>query len=109
MADIDKQLDEMSNDDLVETRQKIDDLLVRRERERKQNAHAAAAEAARSYGFSLADLLSGQGQTSSNKSKNPPKYRNPHNPTQTWTGRGRHPKWFTKALDKGLNEEDMKA
>lgn len=34
------------------------------------------------------------------KSSRPPKYRNPNDPTQTWTGRGKAPKW----LD-GLNRE----
>ncbi len=34
------------------------------------------------------------------KSSRPPKYRNPSNPEQTWTGRGKAPKW----LD-GLNRE----
>ncbi len=28
------------------------------------------------------------------KSSRPPKYRNPNDPTQTWTGRGKAPKWL---------------
>ena len=27
-----------------------------------------------------------------------PKYRNPSNPSETWSGRGRKPAWFVKAL-----------
>ncbi len=27
-----------------------------------------------------------------------PKYRNPSNPSETWSGRGRQPAWFVKAL-----------
>ncbi len=28
-----------------------------------------------------------------------PKYRNPHNPEQTWTGRGKRPGWLKQADD----------
>lgn len=30
-----------------------------------------------------------------------PTYRNPNNPEETWTGRGRKPKWLIAALDAG--------
>ncbi|RME57731.1 H-NS histone family protein [Candidatus Parcubacteria bacterium] len=30
----------------------------------------------------------------------PPKYRNPDNPSETWTGRGRQPKWVQQALER---------
>lgn len=30
-----------------------------------------------------------------------PTYRNPNNPEETWTGRGRKPKWLVAALDAG--------
>jgi DNA-binding protein H-NS len=30
-----------------------------------------------------------------------PKYRNPDNPTETWTGRGRQPRWLSAKLSKG--------
>lgn len=29
-----------------------------------------------------------------------PKYRNPENPAQTWSGRGKRPLWFSDALKK---------
>jgi DNA-binding protein H-NS len=36
-----------------------------------------------------------------------PKYRNPDNHSQTWTSRGREPKWFTDQLSKGRTRDDM--
>ncbi|MFC3651312.1 H-NS family nucleoid-associated regulatory protein [Dyella humi] len=37
-----------------------------------------------------------------------PKYRNPENPSETWTGRGRSPLWFTAALKKrGVTAESL--
>jgi DNA-binding protein H-NS len=35
------------------------------------------------------------------------KYRNPDNPEQTWTGRGKRPRWLQEALDQGANLEDF--
>jgi len=38
----------------------------------------------------------------------PPKYRNPENPAETWTGRGRQPKWVAAKLASGTVLESMK-
>ena len=38
----------------------------------------------------------------------PPKYRNPDNPAETWTGRGRQPRWVSAALEKGLTLDDLR-
>ena len=35
------------------------------------------------------------------------KYRNPSNPQETWTGRGRKPKWVEKALSDGKSLDDL--
>ncbi len=36
------------------------------------------------------------------KSKVPAKYRNPDNSSETWSGRGRSPKWFESAVRRGI-------
>lgn len=40
-------------------------------------------------------------------SKVAPKYRNPANPAETWSGRGKHPKWMTNAMAGGKKPEDF--
>lgn len=40
-------------------------------------------------------------------SKVAPKYRNPDNPTETWSGRGVHPRWMSAAIAKGRKPEDF--
>jgi DNA-binding protein H-NS len=40
--------------------------------------------------------------------KIPPKYRNPDNASETWTGRGRQPKWVAAALSSGKSLDDLK-
>ncbi|MGY3438727.1 MULTISPECIES: H-NS histone family protein [unclassified Marinovum] len=69
---------------------------------KKKEALAALEAKAAEMGFSLSDLTTGKGGKIS-----APKYRNPDDGTQTWTGRGRKPGWFVEALDRGVSPEDM--
>ena len=47
--------------------------------------------------------------SSAKGSKVPPKYRNPDDPSQTWAGRGRQPRWYAEHLERGKKPEDMAA
>ncbi|WP_068109707.1 H-NS histone family protein [Tropicimonas marinistellae] len=74
------------------------------ERERRE-ALEAIEETAKAHGYDLSDLsnllggrAAGRGKS---KAKNPPKFRNPENPKQTWTGRGRKPAWIKDAEEAG--------
>lgn len=40
-------------------------------------------------------------------SKVPPKYRNPSNPAETWTGRGKHPRWLAAFVAQGRDASDF--
>lgn len=39
--------------------------------------------------------------------KIPPKFRNPANPTETWTGRGKQPRWLAAYTSKGRKPEEF--
>ena len=36
-----------------------------------------------------------------------PKYRNPKNPSETWSGRGKRPRWLEKRLGTGSKLDDF--
>jgi DNA-binding protein H-NS len=36
-----------------------------------------------------------------------PKYRNPANPKETWTGRGKQPRWMAALVAKGKKPDDF--
>ena len=36
-----------------------------------------------------------------------PKYANPQDPTMTWTGRGRKPRWVQESLESGKELDDL--
>jgi DNA-binding protein H-NS len=60
-------------------------------------------------GFGLEEVLgrnSGGGRGKA-RGKVKPKYRNPADPTQTWSGRGKRPHWFHAALSSGKKEKDL--
>jgi DNA-binding protein H-NS len=97
-------LEDMSLDELKELQKKVTKAINTFEDRQKQTALAALDEKARELGFSLAELTGG-----GRKGRKPsvPKYRNPDDPTMTWTGKGRQPAWFKKALEKGKSPEDM--
>ncbi|MEX0281142.1 MAG: H-NS family nucleoid-associated regulatory protein [Arenibacterium sp.] len=101
-----KELSKMSRKELLKMREDIDkELKLAEERERNE-AIKAAEDAAAKFGFTLAELagMSGKGRkTGAKRAKAAPKYRNPDNPSQTWTGLGRKPQWFHSAVDSGVD------
>ena len=56
--------------------------------------------------MTVKELLARQGKRCP-ASQGEPKYRNPDNPEQTWTGKGTRPGWFVAAQERGIAREDM--
>ncbi len=96
----------MNARELESLKKKIDKRLEKLANDDRKAALEAAEKAARDHGFSLADLagMGGAKKRGAPKKVNPPKYRNPDNPDQTWTGKGRRPDWIRAAQDK---DEDL--
>lgn len=98
-------LDKMSRDELLKLRDSVEEALKVNERQARKNALAAAKKAAAEHGFSLDEIMGGKKGAAAPKSA--PKYANPDDPDQTWTGRGRQPNWVKAALSAGKSLEDM--
>lgn len=73
---------------------------------KKKEAMAALEETARSMGFSLSELT-GSAPTTRKRRPSTVTYANPENASETWTGRGRKPRWFEAAIKSGKKPEDM--
>lgn len=59
-------------------------------------------------GFTLDEVLGRRAKRASKRTgKVPPKFQNPADPTQTWSGRGKRPNWFKAALKAGKQEKDL--
>ncbi|ROU01142.1 H-NS family nucleoid-associated regulatory protein [Histidinibacterium lentulum] len=95
-------LSTMDRKDLEKLRKDIDKQIERLNKSDQKAALEAAERAAREHGFSLAELTGGASAKAGRvKTVNPPRYRNPDNPSQTWTGKGRRPDWIKAAQEKG--------
>ncbi|WP_171176206.1 H-NS family nucleoid-associated regulatory protein [Ruegeria sp. HKCCD8929] len=100
------ELTKMSRKELLELRDSIDVAVKDAEIRERQEALAAAEKAAAEFGFSLAEL-SADSRRGTKGTKAKPKYRNPSNPEQTWTGRGRKPQWVHDSLKAGADISDL--
>lgn len=64
----------------------------------KAAAMAELEVRAKELGFSLAELTAAAAAKGKTHVPVVAKYRNPKNPEETWSGRGRQPRWLTVAL-----------
>ncbi len=76
---------------------------------------------AKTEGYTIAELFGGKPATQRAAAKKAkpakkagrklgkvaPKYRNPANPKDTWSGRGKHPRWMAALMAKGKKADDF--
>lgn len=101
-------LEKMGREDLIDLRGRVDEAIASLETREKDAALKAAQEAALAHGYSLTDLglgssAKGRSKGKASGAKAAAKYRNPADPTQTWSGRGRRPQWFKDAEAAGTD------
>lgn len=71
----------------------------------KKAVLAELEELARARGFTVAELTGLA--VVRKRAPAAPKYANPANKSDTWSGRGRKPRWYSAALASGRKPEDM--
>jgi DNA-binding protein H-NS len=98
-------LETLNLDELKSLRKDVDAAIKGFEKRKKREALAAAQKAAQDHGFSLDEILGGAGGKGGTKGA--PKYANPANADQTWTGRGRQPQWVKDAFAAGKSLDDL--
>lgn len=102
---MDINLNEMPLKELKDLQAQVAKAVTSFEDRRKKTAIAELEEVARANGFSLAELT---GATIVRKrAPAAPKYANPADNSDTWSGRGRKPRWYEAALSGGKSPEDL--
>ena len=82
--------------------------ISRREKGEKARVRKELEAFAAAQGYSLEELLSDAGATAKRAGKPvAAKYRHPDEPSLTWSGRGRQPKWIAEFLAKGGKIETL--
>jgi DNA-binding protein H-NS len=109
-AEID--LDTLSLQELKQLHSQVGGLIASYEVTRRKEAVAKLEALARELGYSLAELAGAETKRprsgAKSKSTGAPKYANPEDPSQTWSGKGRRPAWMTAALEAGTPLEAIK-
>jgi DNA-binding protein H-NS len=86
------------------------ELRIARLKAEKQDAERATlrqkvTEFAKRHGFDIRELIGGRGK-GRGKGSVAAKYRDPKNPENTWTGRGRMPRWMNAAIKGGKSSKE---
>ena len=97
-------LSNMSIDQLQDLVKDAEAAIRKKQREQRSEVIQQMRQLASTIGVSVE--ITGTGPKKK-KTKSAPKYRNPKNTGQTWTGRGPQPKWFKEALASGKKPEDL--
>ena len=102
------ELDDLTVKDLMDLEKEVAAAIVERKAQERADVKEKLAALAEKSGFDLDDLFGKarkNGSGSGPRGKVAPKYRNPADPTETWTGRGRMPLWMKALTDKGAKRE----
>lgn len=111
MADI--VLKNLSLDELNKLAARVARAIKSKEARRQKDARQALVKLAKEYGVSIEDIVGGGKKQKKNKGKGKakakiaPKFRNPADASQTWSGRGRRPEWYKAALSAGKTDKDL--
>ncbi len=111
-------LENKSIEELKVLRTEIDRLIAFKLENQKSEVLKKLQTMASEAGYSLSELIAESttrrrrniettSKSEDGRAKVAPKYRNPNNPTETWTGRGKQPRWFATALAQGLSEKAL--
>jgi DNA-binding protein H-NS len=101
-------LESMSLDDLKKLSRDVERAIASFEDRKRREARKAMEKVAREFGLSVEEVVAPQ-KAPSRASKSAAKYRNPANPSETWSGRGRQPGWYKDAIGKGKSPDTMLA
>ena len=109
-----KDLKSMSRKELEKLAVDVKKALQNAQSRDRRDARKAAERAAAEFGFTLNELgdetpkkeVKAKGPKKPVK-KSKPKYADPSNASNTWTGKGRQPNWFRASVEKGIAPADL--
>lgn len=105
------QTDDLENytaSELVDLRDRINTIIVKKHALEQNAIKERLITLATEAGFSIEEVLALNDKRRGKKGAIPAKFRNPANPSETWSGRGRKPNWLVERLKKrGSSIEDF--
>src|SRR5947207_2867113 len=99
-----KNIENMSYAELAAMQARIERAKVEKQSSERAELRQKLSEMAKKAGFDIHELF-GRGSGRS-RGKVAVKYRDPSNPANTWTGRGRMPRWMVAATKGGKAKKE---
>lgn len=99
----------LSVEELKRLQAEAEILIASKKDQEIEDAYSQVLSIAEKVGLSIEQLLE-YGATKRKKTSRKsvePRYRSKANPTDTWTGRGKQPRWLVAELEKGAKLEDF--
>ena len=96
-------LEKMSYAELADMERQIERLKGEKKNSERDALRQRLTDMAKKQGFDIHELF---GKGRKGKGTVAPKYRDPKNPENTWTGRGRMPRWMTAATKGGKAKKE---
>jgi len=96
-------LEQMTYAQLTEMEAKIERIKLEKQNSERAAVRKQLMDMAKEHGFDIRELMDGRKK---GKGTVAAKYRDPKNPENTWTGRGRMPRWMVAATRGGKASKD---
>lgn len=104
-----KDLTQLNLNELKQLQVDIENEIKDRQKQEVKNAREQILSIAQSLGLSVEELVRNAEKKSKSKAAEVrAQYHNPTDEHQTWSGRGRQPKWIVKALAEGKKLDDFR-
>jgi DNA-binding protein H-NS len=102
-------ISKLSVEELKRLQVEAEALIVSKKDQAIEDAYDQIVAIADGLGFSIEELLElgEQKRKKTTRKAVEPRYRNKNNPADTWTGRGKQPRWLVAELEKGAKLEDF--
>ncbi|ENV38955.1 H-NS histone family protein [Acinetobacter venetianus] len=102
-------ISDLSVEDLKRLQAEAEALIASKKDQAIEDAYNQIIAIAEKVGFSVEELLEvgEQKRKKTTRKAVEPRYRNKNNTEETWTGRGKQPRWLVAELEKGAKLEDF--
>ncbi len=97
-------------DELLDRKRQLDLEIAARQDTEVETLRSKVATVADALGVTVAELFGIRGEPAERRPKKrreTVKYRDPENADNTWTGKGRPPRWMQEKLDQGATKEQF--
>ena len=102
-------ISDLSVEDLKRLQAEAEVLIASKKDQAIEDAYNQIIAIAENVGYSVEELLEldEQKRKKTTRKAVEPRYRNKNNADETWTGRGKQPRWLVAELEKGAKLEDF--